>query len=202
MATLVLFHSALGLRPGVHAAADRLRGAGHVVHTPDYFDGEVFDDLDAGVAKRDALGYPEIMRRGLAAVENLPTALVVAGFSLGTGPAETVALGRPGVRGAVLLHGALPVGEFGGHERWPAGVPVQVHWAAEDPWVDAQEVADLRADVEGAGGSFESFTYPGDGHLFTDPDADEHDEAAAAALWERVLAFLARVDGAGTDRVA
>jgi len=200
MANVVLFHSALGLRPGVHAAADLLRGAGHAVHTPDYFDGEVFDDLDAGLVKRDMLGYPEIMRRGLAAVEDLPAALVVAGFSLGTGPAETVALGRPGVRAAVLLHGALPVGEFGAEERWPAGVPVQVHWAARDPWVDAGEVADLRADVERAGAAFDSFTYPGDGHLFTDPDLAEHDEAATAALWERVLAFLARVDGSENQR--
>jgi hypothetical protein len=34
MAEVVLFHSVLGLRPGV-IAADRLRTAGHTVHTPD-----------------------------------------------------------------------------------------------------------------------------------------------------------------------
>ena len=45
MTEIVLFHSALGLRPGVTAAADRLRAAGQTVHTPDYYDGEVFDDL-------------------------------------------------------------------------------------------------------------------------------------------------------------
>ncbi len=45
MAEVVLFHSVLGLRPGVIAAADRLRAAGHTLHTPDYYDGEVFDDL-------------------------------------------------------------------------------------------------------------------------------------------------------------
>lgn len=43
MAGVVLFHSALELRPGVTpgvtAAADRLRAAGHTVHTPDYNDG-------------------------------------------------------------------------------------------------------------------------------------------------------------------
>jgi hypothetical protein len=35
MAEVVLFHSVLGLRPGVIAAADRLRTGGHTVHTPD-----------------------------------------------------------------------------------------------------------------------------------------------------------------------
>lgn len=63
MAEIVLFHSALGLRPGVTAAADRLRAAGHKVHTPDYYEGEVFDDLDEGLRKCDALGYQEITRR-------------------------------------------------------------------------------------------------------------------------------------------
>ena len=63
MAEAVLFHSVLGLRPGVIAAADRLRAAGHTVHTPDLFDGKVFDDLDGGMRKEDALGYREIARR-------------------------------------------------------------------------------------------------------------------------------------------
>jgi dienelactone hydrolase len=49
MAEVVVFHSVLGLRPGVLGAADRLRSAGHTVHTPDLFDGEVFDDLDDGM---------------------------------------------------------------------------------------------------------------------------------------------------------
>ena len=40
MAEVVLFHSVLGLRPVVRAAADRLGAAGHAVHTPDYYDGE------------------------------------------------------------------------------------------------------------------------------------------------------------------
>ena len=59
MAEIVLFHSALGLRPGVTAAADRLCAAGDKVHTPDYYEGEVFDDLDEGLRKCDALGYQE-----------------------------------------------------------------------------------------------------------------------------------------------
>ncbi len=193
MAEVVLFHSALGLRPGVVAAADLLRDAGHRVHTPDYYDGEVFDDLDAGVAKRDALGYPELMRRGIAAVADLGPGFVVAGFSLGTGPAITVAVSRPGVVGAVLLHGAIPVAEFG-PDPWPDGVPVQVHYAADDPWVESGEVDGLRADVEAAGGAFESFVYPGNAHLFTHHDVEEHDPEASAALWPRVLAFLDRVD--------
>jgi dienelactone hydrolase len=99
MAEVALFHSALGLRPGVIADADRLRATGHTVHTPDYYDGEVFADLDAGTCKRNALGYAEIAARAQAAVADLPAELVFAGFSLETAPAELLAATRPGAHG-------------------------------------------------------------------------------------------------------
>jgi dienelactone hydrolase len=148
----------------VIAAADQLRAAGHTLHTPDYYDGEVFDDLDDGLRKEDALGYQEIVRRAREAVAELPAGLVYAGFSLGAVLAELLAAGRPGVLGAVLMHGAVPVeglSEFG-VERWPEGVPVQVHYAAGDPWVEAEEeVAPLGDTVRGAGAAFEEYAYPG-----------------------------------------
>jgi dienelactone hydrolase len=96
---VVLFHSALGLRPAVHEFADRLRAEGHTVHTPDSFDGEVFDDLEDGFRKRDALGIPELMGRAQASVADLPSPIVLAGFSMGTGAAEFFAATRPGAQG-------------------------------------------------------------------------------------------------------
>lgn len=196
MAEVVLFHSALGLRPGVKDAADRLRAAGHTVHVPDYYDGEVFDDLDDGLRKRDELGMDEIIRRASGAVSGLPAGLVFSGFSLGADPAELLATSRPGALGAVLMHGAVPVEAFSefGVDRWAAGVPVQVHYATLDPWVEAEEVATLGDDVRRAGATFEEHVYPGSGHLFADPDLPEYDRASSEEMWERVLAFLDRVD--------
>src|ERR687889_771517 len=203
MAEVVLFHSALGLRPGVIAAAERLRVAGHTVHTPDYYDGEVFDDLDEGMRKEDALGYQEIARRASESVAGLPDGLVYAGFSLGAVHAEVLAASRPGALGAVLMHGAVTVealGEYFGVERWPEGVPVQVHYAADDPWVEAkEEVVPLGDAVRGAGAAFEAHTYPGSGHLFTDPDLPEYDRASSEAMWERVLTFLDQIDTPSSD---
>ena len=197
MAEVVLFHSLLGLRPGVIAAADRLRAAGHTLHTPDYYDGEVFDDLDDGLRKEEALGYQEIARRAREAVAGLPAGLVFAGFSLGAVHAELLAASRPGAL-AVLMHGAVPVeelSEFFGVDSWPAGVPVQVHYAAGDPWVEAkEEVAPLGDAVRGAGAAFEEHTYPGSGHLFADPDLPEYDSTSSEAMWRRVLTFLDRLD--------
>jgi dienelactone hydrolase len=185
-----------GLRPGVIAAAERLRAAGHTVHTPDCFDGEVFDDLEDGLRKEEALGYREIARRARESIAGLPEGLVYAGFSMGVAHAEVLAAEGPGALGAVLMHGAVPVevlGEYFGVERWPEGVPVQVHYAADDPWVEAEgEVAPLGEVVRGAGASFEAYVYPGSGHLFADPDLPEYDRASSEEMWERVIAFLDR----------
>jgi dienelactone hydrolase len=198
MAEVVLFHSVLGLRPGVIAAADRLRAAGHTIHTPDLFDGEVFDDLDDGQRKEEALGYQEIARRAKEAVAELPAGLVFAGFSLGAVHAELLAASRPGALGGVLMHGAVSVEglrEFFGVDRWPEVMPVQVHYAALDPWVEAdEEVVPLGDDVRGAGAAFEAHAYPCSGHLFADPALPEYDRASSEAMWERVLAFLDRTD--------
>src|SRR5215208_8379471 len=131
MAEVVLFHSVLVLRPGVLAAADRLRAARHTLHAPDLYDGEVFDDLDDGMRKEEALGYREIARRARESVAGLPEGLVYAGFSMGAVHAEVLAVERPGALGVVLMAGAVPVEdlkEYFGVERWPAGVPVQVHY--------------------------------------------------------------------------
>ena len=187
MSEIVLFHSALGLRPAVHRFADALRGAGHTVHTPDLYDGEVFDDLDAGVAKRDALGIPEIARRGAAAVEGLGDDLVYAGFSLGTGPAQMLAQTRPGARAALLMHGALPPDAF--EVPWPSEVPVEIHTKQSDPWVDMDAAhAVVAAARDGA-----LHTYPGEAHLFADPDLPGYDAEAATLMLERAMRFVERV---------
>ena len=198
MAEVVMFHAVLGLRPGVLGAAERLRAAGHTVHTPDLFEGEVFDDLDDGMRKEETLGYREIARRAEEAVAGLPAGLVFAGFSMGVAHAEQLTASRPGALGAVLMHGAVPVEaltEYFGVERWPEGVPVQVHYAVDDPWVEAeQEVAPLSEGVREAGAEFGEYVYPGSGHLFADPHLPEYDHASSEAMWERVLAFLDRID--------
>ena len=57
--------------------------------------------------------------------------MVYAGFSLGVMPAQKLAQTRAGARGALLIDACFPVTEFG--DRWPEGVPVQVHGMDADP---------------------------------------------------------------------
>lgn len=192
MTTVVLFHSVLGLRPAVRGTADALRAAGHEVTVPDLYDGEVFADMAAAMSHFERIGVPEMIRRTEASVADLPADLVYAGFSNGGVSAEHLAASRPGARGAILLHAALPLPALG-LSTWPAGVPVQVHYAESDPWRSADGVDLLSASVRAAGARFEFFEYPITGHLFADPDLPEYDAGSAELLTRRMLRFLDEV---------
>lgn len=194
MTDIVLFHSVLGPRLGVTDAAERLRAAGHTVHTPDLYRGEAtFDDYEPAMAFVRAIGYPELMARTVAAAEDLPTDVVYAGFSNGGVSAALLAATRPGARGALMWHAALPLSELGISD-WPGTVPVQVHYAGDDPFRDQGEIDSFAADVGRSGAGYEYFEYPGSGHLFNDPSLpNEYDAASAELLFARSLAFLERL---------
>ena len=189
MAEVVLFHHAQGLTPGITAFADELRHAGHIVHTPDLFDGRTFDSIEKGMSFVKELGFGEVMERGERAVEGLPMELVYAGFSLGVVPAQKLAQTRPGARGALLFYSCIPVSEFG--QAWPKGVPVQIHGMDADPiFVGEGDIYAARALVEEAEDG-ELFLYPGDQHYFADNSLPSYDAEATALLLQRVLNFLA-----------
>ena len=187
MAEVVLFHHVHGLTPGCLAFADDLRAAGHVVHTPDLFEGRTFAELEDGMAHAREVGFGTIVERGTAAAEGLPAELVYGGFSLGAVSAQMLAQTRPRAKGALLFHAAIPTAEFGG--EWPEGLPLQIHTMEDDELGDVDVARELAATIESA----ELFLYPGDRHLFTDSSLAAHDEGAAALVRERVLAFLDRV---------
>src|SRR5690348_17284771 len=102
MADVIVFHHALGQTSGFQAFADTLRSAGHAVQTPDLFEGRIFDSIEAGMAHAEEIGFPEeILTRAARAVEDLPTDVVYAGFSLGVVAAQYLAQTRAGARGAL-----------------------------------------------------------------------------------------------------
>lgn len=187
MNEILLFHHGQGLTDGVLAFAETLRSAGHLVHTPDYYDGKVFATLDEGVAYRDEIGIPELANRAVAAAQGLPAELVYAGFSLGTGPAQLLAQTRPGARGALLISGCLPTAVF--ETPWPTDVALAVHATEHDPWVDLDVAEGL---VSEAHGTLER--YPGSAHLFADPTNADYDPALAGRLEVSVLEWLDGLD--------
>jgi dienelactone hydrolase len=190
---IVLFHSALGLRPSILDWAAFLRAAGHRVHAPDVFDGEVFSTVQEGLRKRDALGIPEIIKRTRAVIAPLPEGLVYMGCSLGAAAAELLATARPGAKGAILLHAALPVGAVGA-SAWPVGVPVQIHYAKDDPWATGTNIKSLEDSVAAAGAPAEVYCYEGGiPHMFDDTGLAGYSSEATALMRARVTGFLDRL---------
>ena len=193
MAEILLYHHVQGLTPGVVHFADKLRAAGHTVHTPDLYEGKTFDTIDEGMAFSDSLGFATLMERADKAVEGLPNELVYAGFSMGVMPAQQFAQTRAGAVGALLYYSCIPVEEFGG--EWPASVPVQIHGMDADPFFAGEgDIDAARALVAGVlkngGAPAELFVYPGDQHLFADDSLPAYVPAASDLLIERTLKFL------------
>ena len=193
MAEIVLYHHVQGLTTGVVAFADELRRAGHTVHTPDLLGGRTFATIDEGMAHARDVGFGVLLERGVAAAGSLSSpGVVYGGFSSGVMPAQQLAQTRSDARGALLFHACLPVSEFG--ERWPDGVPVQVHGMDADPFF-AEEDGDLDAARELVASTDQAklFLYPGNEHLFTDSSLAAYEPAAAQLVMQRVLAFLEKV---------
>lgn len=67
MTQIALFHPDLGVRAGGQDAAARLSDAGHEVLVVDYNDGYVVDDHEQASNFVEEVGFPELMRRALAA---------------------------------------------------------------------------------------------------------------------------------------
>lgn len=132
---------------------------------------------------------------------------MLAGLSMGAGLAMTVAAARPDVRGVLLLHAGMP---WEGGE-WPA-VPVQVHFAVADEWVDEGEPIKAVEQVARSGAPVSMHVHPGAARLFTDEDLpDEHDARSSELLtrpwcpWRRRARSLVpcatrRQRAAGEDR--
>ncbi|MEV5883256.1 dienelactone hydrolase family protein [Streptomyces sp. NPDC052020] len=188
---IMLFHSSHGLTPAVRSAADRLRGAGHQVWTPDLFEGRTFDTAEEGMAFQDETGKDELLKRAvLAAAPYSERQLVYAGFSLGASIAQTLALGDDKARGLLLLHGTSDLAPNASAD----GLPVQLHVAEPDPFEPDDWLSAWYLQMGRAGADVEVYRYAGAGHLYTDPALPDYDEEAAEATWRVALGFLASLE--------
>ncbi|UZJ31798.1 dienelactone hydrolase family protein [Streptomyces endophytica] len=188
--TIVLFHSVCGLRPAVHAAADRLRAAGHEVIVPDLFDGRTADSVPDGILIKDEIGKEELLKRAItAAAPYSDRGLVYAGFSFGGAIAQNLALGDEKARGLLLMHGTSDIAEGAAVDE----LPVQLHVADPDPFEPHDWLTAWYLQMRRAGADVEVFRYAGAGHLFTDPDLPDYDAEAAESAWKVALGFLAEV---------
>lgn len=189
MARILLLHSMYGLRPAVHAAADRMRAAGHEVHVPDLYVGRSATDAEQARKIQEEIGRDELLRRAVAAAApHSDQGLVYAGFSLGGAIAQNLALADEHAKGLLLLHGTSQLPDDASTD-----IPVQLHVADPDPYETHDWLTVWYLKMRRAGADVEVYRYPGAGHLYTDPDLPDHDAEAAERTWRTALDFLAEL---------
>ncbi|NSC21172.1 dienelactone hydrolase [Streptomyces albus subsp. chlorinus] len=188
--SIILFHSVCGLTADVHAAADRLRAAGHEVITPDLFDGRTAASVEEGMRMREEDTAPdrdELLKRAVkAAAPHAEKGLVYAGFSLGGSLAQTLALADEKARGLVLLSGTSDIPQDAAVDD----LPVQLHVGDPDAFEPHDWLTAWYLRMQRAGADVEVHRYPAVGHLYTHAELEDYDKDAAERTWRTVLGFL------------
>lgn len=181
---IILFHHAQGLTEGLREMAERLRAAGHQVHTPDMYSGVVFGQLDEGLAFASRIGHDAIEEVARRAARKHPHANTAIGFSLGAFPAQLLAQEWKKIDSLVLVAGGLPPRDLGGD--WRFDVRLCVHAADPDDWIPRGSLETLLHQARWP----RVHRYPGIGHMFVDPSSPDYDADAADLFEERLLAWL------------
>lgn len=192
---VLLLHTWWGLNDVIRALADRLAGDGFTVMAPDLFDGRVYTAIEDAAANAEAIeGRAEgntgglspdrleaRVRDALAHLLAQPDArgerAAIVSLSFGAWYANQVATQSDDVAALVNFYG----GEF----EPPSGMPYLGHFAENDRFGDADELAKLAARHGDA-----INVYPGTSHWFFEADRPEYDTQATELAYVRTVEFL------------
>ena len=188
---VVLYHAWWGLNDDVKAFADRLADSGfyrgrarplpRLDHGRDR-GGEAAHPVGGrGRRRRDRAGGHRPPRDR----PNAPSRIGAVGFSFGAHWAMWSAAQRDAVGASVVYYGTT-----GGPFLAEARIPVQGHFAADDPFEGPDDVAAFEGALRDAGREVAIHTYPATGHWFAEPSRDAYRREAAEQALERTVAFL------------
>lgn len=191
---VLVIHEAAGLDDFTRDVCDRLGRAGFAALAPDLYRGQVAQSREASLQLAARL-EPEAVARDLeAAVAHLLALrsvvgdrVAAVGFCMGGALALVAGSVSPRVGAIVDFYG---LGEL---PRELAGLqgPVLGIFAGEDEFIASDIVDTLRGELEAAGVRAHVRVEPGVGHAFMNHTRPERfDARAAAAGWDRMLAFL------------
>ena len=189
---VLVLHAWWGLNDDIRALCRRLAGEGFVAYAPDlYGNGRVAATIPDAEVLRDALDAdPGPAAAAVAAASAFLGAaaagrgIAVVGFSLGAWFAYELATQNPSIRQVVAFYGSGP-GDPGASQAAYLG-----HYAADDDFEPAEEVAGLAEALRAGGRPVTFHIYPGAGHWFYEPSRPEYNAAAAELAWQRTVAFL------------
>jgi carboxymethylenebutenolidase len=193
---VLVAHAWWGLTPFFAGLCDRLAAAGFVAVAPDlYGDAQTADTIPDAEKLSDNYDREQawaIVNAGLDFLKGqaFDGPLGAMGFSLGASWA--LALEDPALKAIVAF--------YSGHDPdlYTAQAAVLCHFAADDPYEDADFLQDMVAAIRAKGIAVTDYTYPGTTHWFMEDNRPQFNPEAAALAWDRTLAFYREhLGGAG-----
>jgi carboxymethylenebutenolidase len=185
-----------GLVDHIRDVCDRLAAAGFVALAPDLYHGTTIAEPDEAGKAMMALRMDQAARDMSGAVDELvrrsgEAHVGVIGFCMGGGLALVLATQRPDAVAAVVpCYGVIP---------WPDAQPdygalsaaVLGHYAANDDFFTPAAAEALGEQLRALGKAVEIIVYPDTDHaFFNDTRPEVYNAEAAAALWDRSVAFF------------
>jgi len=184
----MVLHPWWGRNDDVRAAAERLRGDGYQVVTPDLFHGRVATTIEAAKALSGEVSknWKSAMAEIEEAFEKLEADRVaVLAWSMGVWFSWQLAQAHPDrIRALVSYYG------YGEAEPGKSLPPILGHFAEDDEFEALADVRNAERELVASGADVEFHVYPGTKHWFDEPSRPEFDKAASALAWRRSLAFL------------
>jgi len=189
-AGVLVLHPWWGLNDDVRAYAERLRGQGYQVATPDLYHGSVATTIEA--AKPLQQGVSKDWKRAMSEIEEAHMKLsgqadrvAVLAWSMGVWFSWQLARAQPDrIRGLVSYYG---LGEVEPGKRLP---PILGHFAEDDEFEALADVRSTEQKLVESGGVAQFHVYSRTKHWFDEPSRPEFDKAASALAWQRTLDFL------------
>jgi carboxymethylenebutenolidase len=197
---VVVLHAWWGLTEPLRQVCDRLAEAGFVALAPDLYRGKTTDSVEEAEAlgaaldrdvkrwRGDILGARRYLHQhGATIPADGRGAFGFVAFSLGGSYALDMSIHLADEIAAVVTFYAT----YPGLDYRGAQAAYLCHFAEDDTFVSAEEVAELEQALQAAGRPATVYTYPGTRHWFFDANRpDAYNAAAAALAWERTIAFL------------
>lgn len=191
--TVLVVHENRGLNPHIEDIARRIALDDFIAFAPDAlaplggYPGdedkarELFPKLDQAKTRNDFLA-------AAGALKALPEGngkVGVVGFCYGGGISNFLATRISDLGAAVPFYGSQPPAEDVARIK----APLLLHYAENDERINAGWPA-YEAALKAAGTNYRAFVYPGVQHGFNNDTTPRFDEAAAAAAWQRTIAFF------------
>jgi carboxymethylenebutenolidase len=186
----VVLHPWWGLNDDIRAYAERLRGEGYKVATPDLYHGDVATTIDGakalmGKLEQNTKGAMTEIEEGFTQLGAQADRVAVVGWSMGVWYSWHLAQTHPD-----RIHGLVSYYGLGEVTPGAALPPILGHYAEQDDFESLDDVRRTERALVGSGRVANFHVYPGTKHWFDEPSRPEFDGAASKLAWERTIAFL------------